>query len=150
MTELTRDEVIARVKDGESLEGEDLSGLDLRRANLSGADLRGTKLSGADLTGAYLGQANLRGTKLTGANLGETDAEVIGQYAADSEREGIYLVGVGAGKIGNYNDTLMDEATDIGKGAASVGYSRYTSDSCLRERTTRSRDHRLVFSAVGI
>ncbi|HIC14298.1 MAG TPA: pentapeptide repeat-containing protein, partial [Gemmatimonadetes bacterium] len=73
MTELTRDEVIARVKDGESLEGEDLSGLDLRRANLSGADLRGTKLSGADLTGAYLGQANLRGTKLTGANLGETD-----------------------------------------------------------------------------
>ena len=61
MTELTRDEVIARVKDGESLEGEDLSGLDLRRANLSGADLRGTKLSGADLTGAYLGETDLGG-----------------------------------------------------------------------------------------
>ena len=51
------------------------------------------------------------------ANLGETDAEVIGQYAADSERSGIYLVGVGAGKLGTYNDTLMDEATDLGKGA---------------------------------
>ena len=37
MTELTRDEIIARVKDGESLEGEDLSGLDLSGANLSGA-----------------------------------------------------------------------------------------------------------------
>ncbi len=118
-----------------------------------GTDLYGGLSTAFELTEANRSDSYINRVMLISdgrANLGETDAEVIGQYAADSEREGIYLVGVGAGKIGNYNDTLMDEATDIGKGAASVGYSRYTSDSCLRERTTRSRDHRLVFSAVGI
>ena len=34
MAELTREEVIARVEADESLEGEDLSGLDLSEANL--------------------------------------------------------------------------------------------------------------------
>ena len=57
------------------------------------------------------------------ANLGETDAGVIGSYAGGQDEDGIYLLGVGTGKIGRYNDTLMDEATDLGKGATLYVYS---------------------------
>jgi hypothetical protein len=49
------------------------------------------------------------------ANVGITDVDIIADAADDSEGEGIYLVGVGVG-VG-YNDTLMDEVTDAGKGA---------------------------------
>ncbi|MFH1435542.1 MAG: VWA domain-containing protein [Pseudomonadota bacterium] len=49
------------------------------------------------------------------ANAGVTDVEIIASAAEDSEDEGIYLVGVGTGS--GYNDTLMDELTDAGKGA---------------------------------
>lgn len=49
------------------------------------------------------------------ANTGITDEELIARHADDSEREGIYLVGVGVGS--GYNDTLMDVVTDKGKGA---------------------------------
>ncbi|MFH1435454.1 MAG: von Willebrand factor type A domain-containing protein [Pseudomonadota bacterium] len=49
------------------------------------------------------------------ANTGETDHDLIAAHADDSEREGIYLVGVGTGN--GYDDTLMDTVTDKGKGA---------------------------------
>lgn len=49
------------------------------------------------------------------ANTGVTDEQIIAQNADDSEREGIYLVGVGVGN--GYDDTLMDTVTDKGKGA---------------------------------
>ena len=52
-----------------------------------------------------------------GANMGVTDGALIGAHAADSDAEGIYLVGVGVGTH-NYDDTLMDDVTDLGKGAA--------------------------------
>jgi len=52
------------------------------------------------------------------ANTGETDIDIIAQAADDSEKEGIYLVGVGVGDPDDYfHDTLMDEVTDAGKGA---------------------------------
>jgi Ca-activated chloride channel family protein len=49
------------------------------------------------------------------ANVGVTEEDLIAMHADDSEREGIYLVGVGTGD--GYNDTLMDAVTDKGKGA---------------------------------
>ena len=53
-----------------------------------------------------------------GANTGVTDIEIISQAADDSEAEGIYMVGVGVGDpYGYYNDDLMDNITDAGKGA---------------------------------
>ncbi|MDD5309672.1 MAG: VWA domain-containing protein [Deltaproteobacteria bacterium] len=49
------------------------------------------------------------------ANTGITDHDIIADGAKDSEKEGIYLVGVGVGN--GYDDTLMDDVTDAGKGA---------------------------------
>ncbi|MGB1698979.1 MAG: hypothetical protein ACPHRO_03425, partial [Nannocystaceae bacterium] len=47
-----------------------------------------------------------------------TSGELIGQYAANADADGILLVGVGVGhSAGGYNDTLMDDMTDLGKGA---------------------------------
>ncbi|MEE9383766.1 MAG: VWA domain-containing protein [Nannocystaceae bacterium] len=52
-----------------------------------------------------------------GANAGVTDIDLIAQNASINGSDGIYMVGVGVGG-GNYNDTLMDEVTDAGKGAS--------------------------------
>ena len=52
-----------------------------------------------------------------GANVGETDAKLIGDAAKDANGEAIYLMGVGVGDPWNYNDRLMNEVTDAGKGA---------------------------------
>jgi len=52
------------------------------------------------------------------ANTGITDIEIIAAAADDSEAEGTYLVGVGVGEpTYYYNDLLMDDVTDAGKGA---------------------------------
>ena len=52
------------------------------------------------------------------ANTGVTDINLIAQQADDSEQEAIYLVGVGVGDPEDYyNDKLMNEVTDAGKGA---------------------------------
>ncbi|MDF1664180.1 MAG: VWA domain-containing protein [Planctomycetota bacterium] len=48
-------------------------------------------------------------------NAGNLAIQSIKKHAADSERRGIYLVGVGFGE--GFNDTLMNAVTDAGKGA---------------------------------
>ena len=53
-----------------------------------------------------------------GANAGVTDIEIIAENAAYGGSDGIYLVGVGVDKNSNYNDELMDDVTDAGKGAS--------------------------------
>lgn len=50
-----------------------------------------------------------------GANTGITDEELIGDEASTSEGDGIFLVGVGTSDY--YNHQLMDQVTDIGRGA---------------------------------
>jgi Mg-chelatase subunit ChlD len=52
-----------------------------------------------------------------GANAGETSIELIAEKAAANDGSGVYLVGVGVGPAGTYNDGLMDAVTDAGKGA---------------------------------
>ena len=64
MAEFTRKEVGEKVRLNESLEGADLSGLDLAGANLSFAHLEDANLSYAFLMGA-----NLRWSYLDGADL---------------------------------------------------------------------------------
>ncbi len=49
------------------------------------------------------------------ANAGVQATELISEMAGDSENEGIYLAGIGTGN--GYDDTLMDDVTDAGKGA---------------------------------
>jgi len=52
-----------------------------------------------------------------GANVGITDEQLIAENADDSEGEGIYMMGVGVGDTGYFNEVLMDTITDAGKGA---------------------------------
>ncbi len=51
-----------------------------------------------------------------GANAGITSIELIAKNANDKDRAGIYMAGAGMGYY--YNDALMDQVTDAGKGAA--------------------------------
>ncbi|MEO0605054.1 MAG: VWA domain-containing protein, partial [Myxococcota bacterium] len=50
------------------------------------------------------------------ANVGITDERVIGRAAKGQDAEGIYLIGVGVGT--GYNDQLMEQVTDLGRGAS--------------------------------
>jgi len=54
-----------------------------------------------------------------GANVGVTSATLIAEQAQDGEAEGIYLTGIGVPMswASGYNHALMDEVTDLGKGA---------------------------------
>ncbi len=51
------------------------------------------------------------------ANVGVTAADVIAMSSELGDDEGIYLVGIGTGPAGAYNDELMDFVTDKGRGA---------------------------------
>ncbi len=53
-----------------------------------------------------------------GANAGVTDVDIIAEHAGGNDADGIYMVGVGVGSAGSYNDDLMDVVTDAGKGAS--------------------------------
>ncbi len=86
----------------------------------------GTNLEGG-LERAYeLAEANYSDNRINrvvlisdgGANIGVTSEEVIGRYAGSEFRAGVYLAGVGVGTGRTYNDDLMDEVTDLGKGAS--------------------------------
>lgn len=50
-----------------------------------------------------------------GANAGNLSLDAVTRQAEDSDRQGIYLAGVGVGE--GFNDTLMDRFTDAGRGA---------------------------------
>ncbi len=86
----------------------------------------GTDLSGGLSAGYELAQENYSADRINrlvlisdgGANAGETDISVIAANAADDSGDGVYLVGVGVGTASTYNDDLMDEVTDAGKGAS--------------------------------
>ena len=52
-----------------------------------------------------------------GANAGVTDIQLIAAQANESNGKGIYLIGVGVSEASFYNDELMDQVTDAGKGA---------------------------------
>ncbi len=52
-----------------------------------------------------------------GVNVGVTDTKLIATKAADAQAEGIYLVGIGTGPALTYNDKLMNDVTDAGRGA---------------------------------
>ena len=87
----------------------------------------GTDLSAGLTTGYKLAAANYSAERVNrivlisdgGANLCNTDVNLIADYAGGQDADGIYMVGVGVGgSSGLYNDDLMDQVTDIGKGAA--------------------------------
>ncbi|MDC3952762.1 vWA domain-containing protein [Polyangium jinanense] len=85
-----------------------------------GTDLSTGLAVGYQLAGQHYGTGRLNRVILIsdgGANVGVTDEDLIGLQSEDADKEGIYLVGVGAGPGENYNDLLMDTVTDKGRGA---------------------------------
>jgi len=84
----------------ETLQGANLEGADLRRANLEGADLQKTDLRwanlreanlyGADLEGANLYRANLQGANLEGADLRRANLEGANLQRANLYRANLY------------------------------------------------------------
>jgi Ca-activated chloride channel family protein len=84
-----------------------------------GTDLHGGLEAGYALATQHYGELRLNRVVLIsdgGANVGITDENLIAQHSEDADKEGIYLVGVGAAS-GGYNDLLMDVVTDEGRGA---------------------------------
>jgi Ca-activated chloride channel homolog len=85
----------------------------------------GTDLHSGLVAGYKLAQANYGAQRLNrlilisdgGANVGVTDEDLIALNSADGDKEGIYLVGIGAGPAAHYSDYLMDVVTDKGRGA---------------------------------
>lgn len=73
MSEYTSEQIIEKVKKGESLEGLDLTHIKLKEIDMNKIDLSGTNLSRANLSGANLSGANLRRANLFGADLRKTN-----------------------------------------------------------------------------
>jgi len=66
-------------------------------------------------------------------NTGKTAVETITRYAEDSDRQGIYLAGIGLGN--GFNDQLMDTFTDKGRGAYLFIDSEAEIERILEERS---------------
>jgi len=80
MGELTRDQVLQKLRKNEKLERADMRGIDLSKAAMSGAalsraDLEGANLEAAVLRKASLKNANLREAYLAGADMQEANLE---------------------------------------------------------------------------
>lgn len=85
-----------------------------------GTDLHSGLVKGYELADKYYGTTRLNRVILIsdgGANVGVTSADLIGLKSQDADKEGIYLVGIGAGPALGYADELMDIVTDKGRGA---------------------------------
>jgi Ca-activated chloride channel homolog len=86
----------------------------------------GTNLNGGLVSGYELAQQVFDSSKVNRlvlisdgiANAGVTNIELIAENAALGGSDGIYLVGVGVNEGASYNDKLMNEVTDAGKGAS--------------------------------
>ena len=86
-----------------------------------GTDLNGGLTAGYELANQVFDANRINRIVLIsdgGANAGVTDIELIAQNAGGNDADGIYMVGVGVGSAGTYNDELMDTVTDAGKGAS--------------------------------
>ena len=86
-----------------------------------GTDFHGGLVAGYDLAAASRQPGRVSRVIMIsdgGANAGVTDIELIAEHAGAEDEDGIYLVGVGVGSADTYNDTLMDQVTDAGKGAS--------------------------------
>ena len=75
-----------------------------------------------------------------GANLGVTSADLIDDKAGAAEADGMYMVGVGVGEPGAYNDKLMDQVTDLGKGAAVFIPDEAEASKMFEERFVNTMD----------
>lgn len=85
MAEYTREQVMEKVRRGESLERADLTQLAFGGAVLEGANLRRADLEGANLEGCNLKKANLANASLRDAYLAKANLEGVNFQKADLE-----------------------------------------------------------------
>ncbi|WP_050434979.1 vWA domain-containing protein [Chondromyces crocatus] len=130
----------AVVLSGHMVNGPDDPGLQAAVNALSasgGTDLESGLAFGYQLALQHYGPDRLNRVILIsdgGANVGVTSAELIANHSEDADREGIYLVGIGAGPASGYNDALMDAVTDKGRGAYVYLDSTQEALEVLRDR----------------
>jgi Ca-activated chloride channel homolog len=102
-----------------------------------GTDLNGGLNAGYELAHKQFDPTRINRVVLISdgvANAGVTDIETISGGAGDQDKDGIYLVGVGVGEGGNYNDALMDAVTDAGRGASLFIPSAAEADKMFGDR----------------
>jgi Ca-activated chloride channel family protein len=75
-----------------------------------------------------------------GANVGVTDTEFISAESADADKEGIYLMGIGTGPALSYNDQLMNDVTEAGRGAYVYLDSTLEAQTIFTERFDETMD----------
>ena len=97
---------LAQVKQLPTLNGADLSGVDLRWADLTGVNLKGANLAGADLRWATLMGANLKGADLRGAIID-------GTFLDEADLTGANLTGVCLNAAYLDDDTKLDGAIGL-------------------------------------
>ncbi len=130
MSKYTREEVLEKIRNRESLAGadlrkinlyrEDLSGANLKAADLSGADLREAKFTGTNLDQANLSEANLNEANLWEANLVKADlsgaklarANLWRAKLAEANLSGAYFLRADLG-FADLNEANLEEA-DLG------------------------------------
>jgi uncharacterized protein YjbI with pentapeptide repeats len=140
MPKLSRDEILSRIRSGESLRGLnlmrvdlsaatlaqiDLSEANLRMANLSSANLREARLNRAHLSGAILNRTNLMGASLVEASM--IGATLSGADLSRADLSGADLTGAnleGAQLIGAYLVGAFLNETDLSQANLSGAYIR--------------------------
>lgn len=112
------------VLSGHAVSGSDDATLLQRIASIEaagGTDLHGGLTAGYELASQSFSADRINRIVLIsdgGANTGVTDIDIIAEHAGGNGEDGIYMVGVGVGTAETYEDTLMDDVTDAGKGAS--------------------------------
>jgi Ca-activated chloride channel family protein len=112
------------VLSGHAVSGPDDATLLQRIASIEaggGTDLHGGLTAGYELALQSFSADRINRIVLIsdgGANTGVTDIDIIAEHAGGNGEDGIYMVGVGVGTAETYEDTLMDDVTDAGKGAS--------------------------------
>ena len=114
---LHQSKLIQRIEPIVSLNGADLSEVDLRGAELIGADLSEANLTKADLSGASLGFANLYRTDLSGADLTKAKLSTADLSRADLGRADLRAADLSAANLiearGVTNKELEDQAESL-------------------------------------
>ena len=80
-----------------------------------------------------------------GANVGFTSANRIATHATDGEQAGVYLVGIGVPPANEYDDALMDQVTDLGRGAY-----LYVDSDCEAERRFTPEGLSAIFGVAAL
>ena len=104
-----------------SLNGKDLTGINLERVDLANANLAGTNLSGANLhntnlSGATLTNANLSGADLNGTNMNGAHAQganLSGAHGMGTKLEGANLSGATVDETTKLKGAIANDSTQL-------------------------------------